>query len=350
MPAHQWEIEGAVEEGVNLMPCWGPHKILSENGRVVGMELINCISVFDDQGNFSPSFGETKEILEGDQIIISIGQDPDLSFLLDETPIVVKNGLIIVNPETLETGMKGVYAGGDVAAVAGSIINAIACGRKASSSIDKALGGTGDIEEVLFDRKPLNQYLGRDEGFATWQREKIPTLELGARHDGFEEVSLGYERREAIREAKRCLQCDLRLYMNSNPSPPQKWLTFDKDHINQVPETEGVFHLYDEYHNVLVIKGTPNLRNNLGRELELKKHAVWFDFEEDKMYSKRESELIQQYLQEHGETSAYKMAKDLEWTTGKIHAVLNTLVESNAVVARVELVNGRATKFVKLKD
>jgi hypothetical protein len=56
------------------------------------------------------------------------------------------------------------------------------------------------------------------------------------------------------------------------------------------------------------------------------------------------------YLQEHGETSAYKMAKDLKWSTGKTHAVLNTLKESNAVATKVELINGRATKFAKLKD
>jgi len=120
------------------------------------------------------------------------------------------------------------------------------------------------------------------------------------RHESFQEVSLGYTEEQAVKEAKRCLQCDLRLYMACNPSPPEKWLPFNEDNVQQVPEDEGVFQLYDGDHNVLSIKGTANLRQELVRALEDNDKAAWFDFEEDKMYSKRESELIQKYLQEHG--------------------------------------------------
>ncbi|MBW2034140.1 MAG: hypothetical protein JRI94_11210 [Deltaproteobacteria bacterium] len=93
--------------------------------------------------------------------------------------------------------MKGIYAGGDVAAVQGAIVHAIAAGRKAASSIDIALGGAGDIEEVLFERDVPSQYIGRDEGFASWPREKVPELELEARHQGFQEVALGFEDEQA---------------------------------------------------------------------------------------------------------------------------------------------------------
>ncbi|MBU0988900.1 MAG: BzdV protein, partial [Proteobacteria bacterium] len=86
-----------------------------------------------------------------------------------------------------------------------------------------------------------------------------------------------------------------------NPSPPEKMVTFNEETIAQVPEAEGVYHLYDEDKNVLAIKGTPDLRKSLLEDLEDGSSAVWFDFEEDKMYSQRESELIQQYLQKHGE-------------------------------------------------
>ena len=78
-------------------------------------------------------------------------------------------------------------------------------------------------------------------------------------------------------------------------------MPFDEEHISKVPELEGVYQLYDDERNVLAIKGTPNLRESLLEELEDGERAVWFDVEADKMYSKRESELIQQYLQEHGE-------------------------------------------------
>ncbi|HUU80380.1 MAG TPA: hypothetical protein VMW90_02945, partial [Acidobacteriota bacterium] len=134
-----------------------------------------------------------------------------------------------------------------------------------------------------------------------WPREICPEIGLEGRHQGFEEVSLGYAGKQAQREAKRCLQCDLRLLLGSNPSPPEKVLAFTEENVNQVTEQDGVFQLYDEDRKILVIKGTSNLREGLLEALEENAAAVWFDFEEDKMYSKRESELIQQYLQEHGE-------------------------------------------------
>ena len=301
MSAHEWEIQGVLDEGVRLLTSWGPHKILCENGQITGMELVHCVSVFDDQCIFNPSFDDAKEKIEGDQVVLAIGQASDLTFLADDSQITVDRGLIVVDEDTLETGMKGVYAGGDVAAVPGAIIHAIAAGRKAASSIDEALGGTGDIEEVLFERDAPDQHIGRDEGFASWPREKIPELELKARHQGFQEVVLGYEDEQAIKEARRCLQCDLRLYLESNPSPPEKILIFNEENINQVPEDEGVFQLYNDKKKVISIKGTGTLRQSLLEALEDYENASWFDFEEDKMYSQRESELIQQYLQKHGE-------------------------------------------------
>ena len=301
MPAHEWEIQGAIEEGVRLMPLWGPHRILSDNGQVKGVELVRCTSVFDDQGNFCPAFDDIKDMIEGDQVIMAIGQASDLSFLGDDSSIPIDDGLIVVDQESLETGMKGVYAGGDVAAIPGAIIHAIAAGRKAAESIDKALGGNGVIDETLFQREVPNPYLGRDEGFALWGREKATEIGLERGHEGFQEVSLGYSDEQAIKEAKRCLQCDLRLHMSFNPSPPEKWVMFNGENIIQVPEAEGVYQLLNEDHHVLAIKGTANLREALEEELDENEKAVWFEFEEDKMYSKRESELIQWYLQEHGE-------------------------------------------------
>jgi hypothetical protein len=208
--------------------------------------------------------------------------------------------LITVDEDRLETGMKGVYAGGDVAAVPGSIIHAIAAGRRAASAMDKALGGTGDVGEVLFEKETPHPKVGRHEGFAAWPREKVPEIDMETRHESFREVALGFTDEQAVKEAKRCLQCDLRLYMACNPSPPEKWLAFQQDHVRQVPEAEGVFRLYDRDHRVLQLKGTPNLRQELLKAIEDKIEAVWFDFEEDRMYSKRESELIQQYVQEYG--------------------------------------------------
>ncbi len=301
MPASPWELAGAVAEGVQIMPSWGPEKILSAEGKVTGIDMVECTCVFDEQGNFCPEFSDKKECVLIDQIILAIGQASDLSFLEDGSPISLERGLIVVDQDTLETGMKGIYAGGDVAKAPGAIIHAIAAGRKVASSIDKALGGSGEMDEVLFQREAPNQHLGRDENFAMWPREKVPELEPEARKSGFEEISLGYDEARATKEARRCLQCDLRLHMDCNPSPPVHLLPFTDENVGQISETEGVFQLLDEDHNVLAIKGTANLRQELLTALEDDGNAAFFEFEEDKMYSQRESELIQKYLQEHGQ-------------------------------------------------
>ncbi|MEE9496425.1 MAG: FAD-dependent oxidoreductase, partial [Desulfobacterales bacterium] len=257
--------------------------------------------VFDEQGQFCPEFSETKECILVDQVILAVGQASDLSFLEDNSQIKIDRGLIIVNEDSFETDMKGIYAGGDITKAPGAIIHAIAVGRQAAASIDKAIGGAGDIDEVLFPRGNPDAYLGRDEGFASWNREKVPELDPATRIKGFQEVAKGYRDEQAVREAKRCLQCDLRLHLGCNPAPPQPWLPFDEAHMNQVPESEGVFKLFDEEHNVLTIKGTANLRQELLMTMEDNQSATLFEYEEDKMFSKRESELIQKYLQEHGE-------------------------------------------------
>jgi NADPH-dependent glutamate synthase beta subunit-like oxidoreductase/ferredoxin len=301
MPASPWELEEAKTEGVEIMPSWGPDRVITEGGKVTRMDLVECTRVFDEHGQFCPEFSQTKECILVDQVILAFGQASDLSFLEDNSQIKVDRGLIVVNEDSLETDMKGIYAGGDITKAAGAIIHAIAAGRQAAASIDKALRGSGDIDEVLFPRGNPDAYLGRDEGFGSWTREKVPELDGAIRIKNFQEIAVGYSDEQAAKEAKRCLQCDLRLQLRSNPVPPQDWLPFDKENINQAPAAEGVYKLLDDRHNVLVIKGTANLRKELLTALEDNDNAAWFEYGEDILYSQRESELIQKYLQEHGE-------------------------------------------------
>jgi NADPH-dependent glutamate synthase beta subunit-like oxidoreductase/ferredoxin len=301
MPASPWELEEARAEGIAILPSWGPDRIVSEDGKVTGLDVVECTCVFDEDGNFCPEFSDKKECFLVEQVIMAVGQAVDVSFLEGTDQIKLDKGLIVVNEKTLETDLKDVYAGGDVAKAPGAIIHAIAAGRQAASSIDSALGGSGEIDEVLFARSNPDPHVGRDEGFAAWSRINVPELDAATRIAGFDEVFTGYSEEQAVAEAKRCLQCDLRLQLGCNPAPPEHLYAFDDEHINQVPEAEGVFQLYDEERNVLAIKGTANLRQDLLQTLEDNENAVWFEYKEDKMFSQRESELIQKYLQEHGE-------------------------------------------------
>jgi len=300
MPASPWELEEARAEGIEVITSRGPDKIFSEDGKVTSMDMIECTGVFDDSGNFCPEFSQKKESILVDQVIMAVGQAADLSFIEETGEIKIGKGLIVVNEESLETGMSGVYAGGDAVKMPGAIIYAIAAGRRAAESIDRALGGSGEIDETLFPRANPDPHLGRDKGFAGWTRGKVPQLDVENRIKNFDEVATGFSAEQAVKEAKRCLQCDLRLLIGCNPAPPAPWLPFNEVYINQVPEAEGVFQLLDADHQILSIKGTANLRQDLLKTLEGEEIASYFEFEEDKMFSQRESELIQKYLQQHG--------------------------------------------------
>jgi hypothetical protein len=136
----------------------------------------------------------------------------------------VEKDLVGIDEETLETDIPGVFAGGDVAEAPGTIIDAIAAGRRAASSIDKFLGGDADIDESFVEVPPIEPAMGRrDKGFADLKRIERHAIPLSERHGGFLEVELGLNNDQAIKEANRCLQCDLELSLTekARKEPPR---------------------------------------------------------------------------------------------------------------------------------
>jgi NADPH-dependent glutamate synthase beta subunit-like oxidoreductase len=84
MPAHDWEIARAEEEGVFIHNAWAPKKVLGEKS-VKGLSLIRCTSVFDSACNFNPTYDEkTTHKMEGNTIILAVGQAADLSYVQQE--------------------------------------------------------------------------------------------------------------------------------------------------------------------------------------------------------------------------------------------------------------------------
>jgi len=141
MPAHEWEIREALTEGVALNVSWGPKEILGDRKKVTGVKFVRCVSVFDENGRFNPSFDETvTKVLEGDTVILAIGQAPDLSFLREKTD-VLGGRAIAVDPMTMETSLPGVFAGGDAVSGPATVIEAVAAGKIAAASIDRYLRG-----------------------------------------------------------------------------------------------------------------------------------------------------------------------------------------------------------------
>lgn len=302
VPAFKWEIEQVLEEGIPILNSYGIKKILGDGKEVTGVELVRCVSVFDQNGRFNPSFDEADiKTLKTDMVILAVGQAPDSATPSSLGIHVSEMGTIKVNESTMETNVSGVFACGDVVLGPKSIVEASASGRKAAQAIDKYLGGNGNIDEQLVTLEKPNPWLGREEDFVFRHRAKMPCLPVERRRGNFAEVELGFDEKTALEEAKRCLRCDLRLQIVQPVLPPEKWLKFETANVASVPETEGVFQLLDENKMGIYIKGAINLRKELEEQLAAgNKKAKYFVFEEAKMFTMRESELLQQFLKKYG--------------------------------------------------
>lgn len=141
MPAGPEEVEQALLEGVIVQNSWGPRRILAEEGRVTGIELKQCTAVFHESGWFDPRYDDqVATVLPADMLIIGIGQVPETEFLkgmkgIETTP----EGWIVADPITLETGVPGVFSGGDIVTGPRTAIEAIEAGQRAAGSIDRYL-------------------------------------------------------------------------------------------------------------------------------------------------------------------------------------------------------------------
>jgi len=219
MPASPEEVEAALEEGVNIIFLAAPLKISKKDAR---LEL-TCnrmeLGEPDASGRRRPVPIKGSEFtVEFDSIIAAIGQAPDIPSQFDLK--MSRWNTLEVGSDTLATSRQGVFAGGDVVTGPASVIKAIAAGRKAAISIDRYLGGSGVIDEVLTPERQYNLCVGKEEDFIGRVQAQMPCLAAKQRIKDFAEVELGFDREAAVEEAKRCFQCGVRLQIPSAPLPP----------------------------------------------------------------------------------------------------------------------------------
>jgi len=205
MPASAEEIEGAVAEGVKIHFLAAPSRITNQDGKLQLKCLEMRLGEVDASGRPRPEPIEGSEFtMDLDTIIAAVGQRPEIpgQFKLP----LGRGNTIQVDPDTLATGREGVFAGGDAVNGPASVIEAIANGRQAASSIDRYLGGSGDIEETLAppegEVEPLEE--AKEE-----PRVEIPALPVAERLKSFSQVELALSEKMAVKEANRCLRCDL---------------------------------------------------------------------------------------------------------------------------------------------
>jgi len=214
MPAWEQDVDEAVDEGVVINSEASPSRITQHDGRVTGVEFTRCVCVFDDEGCFNPTCDlDDTRLVDADNVIISIGQAADMSFLDADSRLERELwGTLVVDTNTLATNIPGVFAGGDFTTGPTFVIRAIASGRRAAIAINKYL--TGDDSPVYIpDEKSLRHTatgLALDQETTGDQpRVEVGLEDAGQRIHDFREVEKGFTEEQGRREATRCLRCDL---------------------------------------------------------------------------------------------------------------------------------------------
>ncbi|MEM3623181.1 MAG: FAD-dependent oxidoreductase [Candidatus Bathyarchaeia archaeon] len=144
MPANPWEVKEAENDGVKIEFLVAPKRFLGKNGKVSSIEFVRMqLGEPDESGRRKPIPIEGSEFTkEADMVILAIGETPNLKFLPKEIELN-DDGTIWVDPITMETSLRGVFAGGDAATGPATVIEAINAGKRAAESIEKYLKSLG---------------------------------------------------------------------------------------------------------------------------------------------------------------------------------------------------------------
>jgi NADPH-dependent glutamate synthase beta subunit-like oxidoreductase len=208
MPADPEEIHASLAEGINIVELAKPAALHVEGGKLAGLVCTRThyTGERDDSGRKIPFDVPGSEFeIELDTLILAISQHSVLDFFGDNPPALTSRGYIEVDPDTFESSIAGVYAGGDVAAHGpSSIVKAAADGKRVAAAITAKHGSVRVMpvaEERPVDLQEMVVRRARRE-----YRVPIKFTPLDQR-DGFEETVLSYTPEEAMREASRCLDC-----------------------------------------------------------------------------------------------------------------------------------------------
>lgn len=210
MPAIKDEVKAAEEEGIKMRFLSSPCRVIREGNECKGIECFETdLGDPDETGRRRPLRIEGSEfVMDADLVISAVGEIPELS-LLESTGIDVSPSQTIkVDPVTMATNKRGVFAGGDVVTGAATVIEAIGAGRKAAVAIDRYLRGESlDYIELAPEAIALETI--DTSGIKKRSREGMPCLPSETRTLGFKEVEQGFNELPALREADRCLQCGM---------------------------------------------------------------------------------------------------------------------------------------------
>lgn len=208
MPAHPWEVEQAICEGVENMYLTAPVAVKTDNGKVRALECQRMeLGEPDASGRRRPVPVPGSEFeLPVDMVIPAIGQRADVSYLENSGVNLTRWGTIEVDEVTCETSRPGVFAAGDVQSGPWIAIGAVAGGQEAAESIDRYLRGV-DLREGRQKRVRHHRPKTFPVGGVVQPRVTMPTLPPEYTCSCFDEIATGFTEEKARTEASRCLNC-----------------------------------------------------------------------------------------------------------------------------------------------
>jgi len=209
LPALSWEIEEARREGVKIVGGYAPVRIHSAWMKTEMLELARVTNICGDASvglkpELDPGCGMT---LAADTIVFAVGQAVDSSLLERMELETGPGGIPVVDPSTGATSLDGVFAAGDLVAGQGSVVEAMASGRKAARAADAYLSGTA-VPDI--DRKPGEAPI-REKIFPVRLEKavplQIPHISIGEALSSFDEVETSPGREGLEEDARRCMRC-----------------------------------------------------------------------------------------------------------------------------------------------
>lgn len=212
MPAHPEEVEEALEEDININNSWGPTRVITENGKVTGVEFKRCLSVFDADGRFNPQFDDAdKKIVECDYVLLSVGQTFNYGNLLEGEGVNLTNrNTIEVDAVTLQSSKADIFAGGDIASGPKLAIDAIAAGKEAAVSIHRfvqkgqsLIFGRDTHSYKVFDKNNLAE----NQGYDGTVRQKTNHVDGKVSKTTFKDLRGTLTEEQIKKETARCLGC-----------------------------------------------------------------------------------------------------------------------------------------------
>ena len=210
MPAAADEVAEAREEGIVVWNGWGPKEILEDNGKVKGIVLKKCVSVFDENGRFHPVYDENECItVDCENVLLSIGQTVEWGDLLKDTAVKLNpNGTAKADLVTYQTDEPDIFVGGDVYTGPKFAIDAIAAGKQGCESVHRFV----HEGHSLTLGRDLRQFVELDKDAVVIEefdnaKRQIPGRKAGIAKDSFRDLRSVFTEDQVKAEAARCLGC-----------------------------------------------------------------------------------------------------------------------------------------------